>query len=257
MVQSVLPWILLAATLFRAGSTEPVAPESVLPAPGVSDPVFAYLVGLIDADIHGTVDERVLAGAVRRAGTSSHLPYRELETLSRMPIEGFQKSTVTATFDSPLRLPIPYSILGYHPGSVRGTREVILREYDLGSFSFHVGNRPDRELIRLTDVRLFGLLEGEMRIDIHGWIDRLFGGRLDDTRITGLVLFGYHGERWGMAVGYNREWKGRSGVLSLLENKIRFPNPKEMSTAAWRLRRVLESYEPSLRPDSLQANGGW
>ena len=257
MTPSVLTWILLAAILFRPGSTEPVAPESVLPAPGVTDPVFAYLVGLIDADLHGTVDEEILQGAVERAGTESNLPYRELETLSRTPIDGFQKSTVEAIFDAPLRLPIPYSILGYHPGSVRGSREVLFREYDLGSFSFHVGKSPDEKLVRLTNVRLFGLLEGEMRIDIHGWIDRLLGGRLDDTRITGLVLFGHKGERWGMAIGYNREWKGRSGVLSLRENKITFPNPEDMSTAAWRLRRVLESYEPSLRPDSLQANGGW
>jgi hypothetical protein len=257
MTPSILSWILLAAILFRPGSMEPVLPESVLPASGVTDPVFAFLVGLIDADLHGTVDEEILAGAVERAGTESHLPYRELESLSRTPVEGFQNSTVTAVFDGPLRLPIPYSILGYHPGSVRGSQEIFLREYDLGSFNFRAGNRASGEMVRLTGVRLFGLLEGEMRIDIHSWIDRLLGGRLDDTRITGLVLFGYEGERWGMALGYNREWKGRSGVLSLRENKIRFPNPTEMGTAAWRLRRVLESYEPSLRPDSLEANGGW
>ncbi len=85
----------------------------------------------------------------------------------------------------------------------------------------------------------------------------LAGGKLDDTRVTGLVLFEHDGERWGMALGYNRDWRGRSGVLSLRENKIVFPNPPEMKTAGWKLRRVLERYEPSQTPDSLEATGGW
>ncbi len=106
--------------------------------------------------------------------------------------------------------------------------------------------------VRLTDVHLFGLKQGSLWVDIDGWIDHLLGGMLDDTRITGLVLFRYEGEFWGLAVGYNRDWKGRSGLLNFRDNEIRYPSPPPLKTTGWKMRQILEGLEPALRPDSLK-----
>jgi hypothetical protein len=257
MPPNLLPWLLLLSSIFRPSTGEIVPFEAVTPASSVDDPIFAYLVGLVDGDLYGSVDAEALEEAVGRSGKDSRLPYQSLERLTRIKGPGRFDNRIHAIFREPLRLPVPYRILGYSPGTLTGSQTISFREYPLGNFSFHHGKGKERKRSTMTEVRLFGVLDGQLVIDIDGWVDRLAGGKLDDTRVTGLVLFWHGGDRWGMAVGYNRDWKGRSGVLNLRENKIRFPSPPGMKTAARKLRQILESYEPSLRPDSLSTKGVW
>jgi hypothetical protein len=249
-VWPLVAWMFAATVQLQAAGGAPVSPDSVSAARDVRDPVFAYLVGLVDTDLYGTIDAHVLEEVVRRSRGKSRLPYRTLQSLTREP-EPHRR--VTVAFEERLRLPIPYEILTYNPGSLRASREVVLREYPLGDFVFDLEGREER----VSDVHLFGVIEGAVLVDIDGWLDHLVGGKLDDTRVTGLALFRYNGERFGLAMGYNSEWKGRSGLLNLREDRIRFPSPPTMKTAAWKLRQFLERYEPSLRPDSLRAAGFW
>ena len=255
MTSLLLP-LALAAALLRPGTGERLPHEAVFPASGVTDPVFAYLVALVDADLCGIVDADVLEAVVERSGARTRLPYRALDSLSREPGDVPSRRRIEASFFEPLRLPIPYSILGYKPGAVRGSRTIVFHEYDLGDFTFRHDHGGAPEDVHLARVHLFGVREGWLEIDIDHLVDLLLGSKLDDTRVTGLVLFDHDGDRWGMAVGYNEDGQGRSGVLSLQGNRIRFPTPPALKSAAWRLRQILESYEPSLRPDSLRARGG-
>jgi len=239
--------------MLRTGGGEPVRPDLVVPAPGVHDAVFAYLIGLVDGDLYGTIDETTLEQAVRQASGSSALPYRYLDTMTRVKEPGRITSRIEIGFREELEVPIPYRILGYAPGDLRASREVGLREWNLGTLVLRHKDDTGTIDVRLEDIHLYGVTSGLLWVDIDGWLDRLVGGKLDDTRITGLVLFRYQGERWGLAVGYNRDWKGRSGLLSFRENEIRFPSPAPLKSAAWRMRQTLEGLEPSLRPDSLRA----
>lgn len=257
MFSSLLPSLLLLAGTLYSGAGEPLPAEAVAPAPGVGDPIFAYLVGLVDADLYGTIDARFLAGVVESSGEDSGLPYRSLRSLTRVKGGLPFSNRLHAIFEEDLDLPIPYSILGYTPGSLRGSRTLSFREYPIGDFTFRYREDSERRQATFNDVLIFGIEDGRLRIDIDGWVDFIAGGKLDDTRVTGLALFSYQGERWGMALGYNKNWKGRSGALNLRENSIRFPSPRAMRSAAWKLRQILESYEPALRPDSLSTNGGW
>lgn len=244
--------ILLAAASLHTSDGRNVRPDTVPPATGVKDPVFAYLVGLVDADLYGSVDAPTLESFLRIHSGKSQLPYQHLDQLHRSIGVLHRTTTVSASFRAPLALPVPYRILGYSPGSLRASREVEFREWILGELLIAHTEGGKSEEVRLSDVHLFALREGSLCVDIDGWLDRIVGGKLDDTRITGLVLFNWEGERWGLAVGYNRAWKGRSGLLSMREDAIRFPSPPPMKTAAWKLRQILEGLEPSARPDSLK-----
>jgi hypothetical protein len=246
----VVAWVILSAVQLHGVGGAPVSPDSILSAQDVRDPVFAFLIGLVDTDVYGTIDAGVLEDVVERSRGKSRLPYRTLQSLTREPEP---HRHVTVGFEKRLKIPIPYEILSYNPGSLRASREVVLREYPLGAFEFEVEGVTER----ISDVHLFGVLQGAVLVDVDGWLDRIVGGKLDDTRVTGLALFRYNGERFGLAMGYNEDWKGRSGLLSLREDKIRFPSPPVMKTAAWKLRQVLERFEPSLRPDTLRAIGFW
>jgi hypothetical protein len=74
------------------------------------------------------------------------------------------------------------------------------------------------------------------------------GGKLDDTRIAGLVVF-RQGDRWyGMALGYNRDGEPRSGTIDFTDDRILYPNPEPLKVVARDMRRRLERLAPSLRP---------
>jgi hypothetical protein len=250
-----LPVLLLATTVLRGPDGVDVPAARVRSAPDVHDPIFAYLVGLIDANLYGTIDESCLEDVLRRTASTSPLPYRHLESMDRAAENHERTARIDLRFDRQLALPIPYRILGYAPGSLRASRNAGFRDWSLGELVFtyrpQAGAAPTE--VRLSDVHLFALRSGEMWVDIDAWLDALVGGKLDDTRITGLALFRYGGERWGLAVGYNREWEGRSGLFSMKKDQIVFPSPPPLKTAAWKLRQILEGLEPSLRPDSLRA----
>jgi hypothetical protein len=247
--------LFLAVMTLQTAGGDGVPAAEVRSATDVRDPIFAFLVGLVDEDLYGTIDATSLEEATRRAARSSPLPYRRLDTMTRSPENRDRTALIDLRFDERLVLPIPYRILGYAPGSLRATREADFREWILGELVFSYRPRTDAQPIevRLSDVHLFALRSGEMWVDIDGWLDAIVGGKLDDTRITGLALFRYAGERWGLAVGYNRDWEGRSGLLSMKKDAIEFPSPPPLKTAAWKLRQILEGLEPSLRPDSLRA----
>ncbi len=246
-----LPWVLATSVMLHSANGDSVAADSVRATAGIRDPVFAYLTGLVDSDLYGSIDAGILQGVVARAGSSSRLPYDYLSVLTRAAETRGHTALIEATFKKDLAVSIPYQILGYHPGKLRSSRTVKLREWILGDTVFGYEDHGKKE-VRLHDIHLFAVLDGVLWVDIDGWLDRVAGGKLDDTRITGLVLFESGGERYGMAVGYNRKWEGRSGLLSLRDDEIRFPSPIEMKVSAWRLRQILEGLEPSCRPDSLR-----
>lgn len=252
-----LPLLLVATTVLRGADGVDVTADRVRSAPDVRDPIFAYLVGLVDANLYGTIDESCLQDVLTRTASKSPLPYQHLVSLRRAAENHDRSARVDIRFDRRLSLPIPYRILGYAPGSLRATQSADFREWILGELVFTY--RPQANAtpieVRLSDVHLFALRGGEMWVDIDAWLDALVGGKLDDTRITGLALFRYGGERWGLAVGYNREWEGRSGLFSMKKDQIVIPSPPPLKTAAWKLRQILEGLEPSLRPDSLKARG--
>jgi hypothetical protein len=101
-------------------------------------------------------------------------------------------------------------------------------------------------LVRLEDTRLYVLRTGKLQIDIDGWLDRLAGGKLDDTRVAGLVIFRKDGQLYGMALGYNRKGQPRSGTIAFAEDKILYPNPPELKAVARQMRRVLERVAPEI-----------
>lgn len=206
-------------------------PETLAPAPAVKDPVFGILVGLLASDIYGPLTQERLQHELTRLHTPSRLPYARLRDLERLPVEPGHTAVTNLRFDRPFREPIPYSILGYHPGSFIASPRCVLREWLLGTV--RVGP------VRLDEVHLFEVSEGRMRVDIVGWLDFLLGASLDDTEVTGLVVFRRDGRWLGMAVGHNDKGGPRSGLFDFTQDRILFPSPPELRGVASQMRTSL------------------
>ena len=220
--------------------------------PQVKDPVFSVLVGLIHSNLYGSLSGERLERAVSGQRGQSRLPYRRLRELRRVADPGGQSAQVSLVLDGDLKLPIPYTILWYHPGSFATSETCVFREWILGPMSVSVPaarkGQPAAP-VDLQDVHLFALDQGRIAVDIDAWLDRLMGSALDDTVVTGILLFRRNGRWLAVAVGYNNDGKGRSGTFDFTEDRIVFPVPAEMKAVARQMRARMEALMASRGPE--------
>jgi hypothetical protein len=242
-------------TLPRALASDSVhigLPAVLEPEPGVNDPVFSILTRLVTSGTYGTVTQERLQREVARMGGKSRLPYESVVSITREPVNPGWTAIIRLEFTGPIDLPVPYSILGYHPGSFTASQHCVFREWEIGkvrlSESEQKGDHTETHTIDLEDVHLFASVEGEVKIDIDAWIDALLGDAIDDTDITALMLGRWQGEWYGVAMGYGHDRSGRSGILSLRQDKILFPTPdglrgvgRQMRANAERLGRIWDA----------------
>lgn len=227
---------------------DPCALPPVLPtASGVQDPVFAILLALIEGDLCGTISADRMRREIAETGRSSRIPVEYLKEVRRSVFEGSPHAEVVLISKDDINVPIPYRVLVYHPGSMRASRVLELDEWSLGTVRIKGPRRKDgtRIPVVLEDVRLWGIRRGSVMLDVDGWLDKVMGSRLDDTRMVGFALFRYGGQRLGMAMGYNPEGKGRSGTFHFERDSILFPNPPQLRAAGAHLRARLERLMPA------------
>jgi hypothetical protein len=197
-------------------------------AEDVNDSGFAFLIGTLDCEIFGEFDHGFVDSLTEAHG-GTKLPFEHLRVIRRSPGSDGADATVEVRFQEALDLPIPYSILGYNPGSLRATPALTLLEWRLGDQVFQIpgeDGKDDREL-SVQDARLFGVVEGSFEFDIDGWLDRLMGGKLDDIGITGFLTFRRAGHAIGLGFGYTPKGAGRTGVFDLTRDEAIFPADRE------------------------------
>ena len=199
--------------------------EVWLPETEVKDRFYSYLIGLIQADTCGTLEAYQMEKVLEGYHSKTEIPFELIKEIRRSCYSNEGMREVSITFNGYLKAPVPYSILGYHPGSVTASPVVRFHEWDIPRRTLRWSRY---EAIELTDIYVFGIDEGWAIVDIDAWIDKLLGGLLDDTRIVVLALFKYKGEWHGLAAGYGPSGDGRSGIMNFTRNKILFPTPPEL-----------------------------
>lgn len=218
-------------------------PEQLPFEPQIKEPVFSVVVALLRSDLYGVLTREHLERELERRSLRSRLPYRAVREVARLPAASGQTARVSVRFETALDVPIPYSILWYHPGRIRGGDGCSFREWMLGTLRLPHEMKPGAPAttLELSDVHLLGLDTGRLEVDIDGWLDRLMGSAIDDTALTGLVVFGYRGREYGMAIGYNSQRRARSGAFDFQGDRIVFPYPAELRTVGRLMRGRLEA----------------
>ena len=272
----VVVMILAAATPAAAGEKTPIvsggkvaAPVPALPAPAAPaptaprwglpaelpvdgearDPVFAVLIALAEQDLFGVLTQDRLRAEVARSGRPTKLPLERLGAIRRAPLARLGGARVSMTGLGPVDIPVPYEVLGYHPGRFRASPRSEFEEWRLGTVALDVGRWQEgggSEIALFHDVRIWGLVAGSVEMDVDGWLDALLGSKLDDTRVVGLALFRYQGELYGLATGYSKSGRGRSGAFSFREDKLVFPSPPAFKAIGSYVRGRLEREIPAL-----------
>ncbi len=208
---------------------------SVVPVDDVSDPVLAYLVALLEADVLDSLTGAEIRRGAHRLDDASVLPIHLLDSMVRAEGTCMGERFVSGRFSGQRRIPSPYSILGYHPGAAVMSPHLVLMEWKLGDL--RIRERRHRELLDLDDCYLWAITEGTVTMDVDAWLDKLLGGKIDDTKVTSLALFRFRGTRYATAMGHNENGKGRTGVMDLTSDEFLFPISWEFKTIGKHLRR--------------------
>lgn len=237
-----------------AGVAPVTAPEHPVLPKDVKDGVFGYLVSLLDANTYGSVAGSQFRDVLKRTGRPSKIPYETIGELRRAPASASGEGWVRVAFTGPLDVPVPYSILGYHPGSLHSPAQVTVREWHMPRSVISDPAGDVTGALEVTDLTLWAVVEGRVVIDIDQLVDKLLGGSLDDTYVVGIAFFRFRGAAYAMALGYNGQGEPRSGALQLGENEILFPTPRELKATARDLRarivrRLAEMGLPAWLPE--------
>lgn len=203
--------------------------EISIPESQVTDRFYGYLIGLVDANACGVVDGAQLERVLKDKLGKTAIPFETIDEIKRECAPGSAVRDVTINFKKDLDTPVPYSILGYHPGSVAASQTVKFLEWHMPSQKISASKE---QTLDLSQIFIFGVYEGWAVVDIDAWVDKILGGFLDDTRIVTVALFKYKGDWHGLAAGYGRSGEGRSGIFNFRTNKILFPTPKELQVVA-------------------------
>jgi hypothetical protein len=205
------------------------------PGPEINDPFFAFCIALIEEDSLGQWTRDDIKTWIESTGRTSALPIDQLKYLERsaLPAEEQLRSGIdTATrcirlvMTEDLKVPLPFSIMGYHPGDLFVSQELTAIEWNLDHHILHADiDGPVR--VSAKFLRALHLVEGWVVLDVDGWLDRLLGKKLDDTWFEAFVLArvevipdDQEDELNGMALGRSRKDRPLVGSFDFRKNKV-------------------------------------
>ena len=208
-----------------------LAPDEAALREQVVEPLFAFVFSLVEADSLGTWTAADLLGFAEAWGHPSAFPVAEhLESLTREALTGeavLEHRGVRCTRRWIVRLrpelsefPLPFSILGYHPGTLSIGTPLVLNEWWLGERSVHVTvegvtRRYDAEAITVWQV-----VEGWLVLDVDGWLDTLLGKAADDAATEGFTACWVQGELIGVGNSVGRKGRRIYGEFDFRSGEI-------------------------------------
>ncbi len=224
--------------------------------PEIREPFFAFLLGMVEADSLGQWTGAELRAAAEDAGRPSRFPLDQVVSLSRSRPDSVSARRYTgARVQANWRIvlaedqdrPMPYSIMGYHPGSLLIGGELVLAELAAIDLDLAWGGGEDRQSEIVTEVRIFALEKGHVVLDADGWLDALLGAGLDDSWTVGFVTGREQGRLMGLGVSLGRKGRHIYGEFDFANDEV-LTHGRELASALSRMSRSWLSTESGHLP---------
>jgi hypothetical protein len=195
--------------------------EISLPVQQVKDSFFAYVIGIIRAGIDVDLDSAGMREVLTEFKTTLELPFDLVSRVWQGPGGSPDQRELGLAFQAEARIPIPFSLLGYHPGSILASRLVRFEE-------LRVGYRDPREPAAEATAWRLRLDAGFLVVDMDQWIDDLLGDYVDDLPVENLVFFTWRGEWTGLLQGRGYKGQPLRAFFNFRRNRIVFPVPADL-----------------------------
>ena len=193
------------------------------------DPFYAFVVGIVEGDSLGVWTEHHLQSFLARCPRQSKLPLEYFQSMERKAVDsgtseyrrGVRVQRVwRLTLKEPLHYPMPYNILGYNLGSLSIARVLTFSEWRLGDRNVHAPQDGAIAVVSVTGLTVFRLDSGWIVMDVHGWLDKLLGGSLDDSWTQGFAICRRDGQIHGLALSLNRDLRPLCGEIDFATNEV-------------------------------------
>lgn len=257
--------IILFVLLVGASTSAIAAPYGLVSSPEhlraqVQEPVFAFVFAMVQADSLGAWTRADLEAFAADWVRPSDFPLEYLASMKREVVPEEDRVTrrgtvcdrvITVELTTPhLDMPMPYSILGYHPGTLSFGSPLVIREWRLGEQTLHVRADEDTRRIQVTGFTVFQIVSGWAVLDVDAWLDRLLGKNLDDSAT--LCFATGHAEGRILGVGINVGRQGR-----FIYGELDFRRGTVVTHGRPLARAVAGAARPYGTPDSGDRGDAW
>jgi hypothetical protein len=206
-----------------------------LDGPEINEPFFAMILQWAADDSLGTWDADDVLAFTNTLGRESKFPMEQLARFSRHRPEESEASawpgvTVNAIWKfeltGDLSPAMPYSVLGYHPGSLRVSQSLQLAETHLEGLALEGEDGAKK----IAGIRIFRLDQGTVILDVDGWLDAFLGKKLDDAAVVGFVMGREHDQLVGVVVSLGKNGRHIYGEFDFRRDEV-MPNGRAAASA--------------------------
>jgi len=195
--------------------------EIAVPPNEVKDSFFAYVIGIVSTGIEVDIDTAGMREVLTEFRTSLELPFDLVGRVHQVRGTGGEGGALGIDFLEDAAIPIPFSFLGYHPGSIRVTREILFDRIVTSYLDTRAGGGE-------VAVYRLALARGRLVVDMDRWLDDLLGDYVDDLPVENLVFFRWKGDWTGLLQGTGYKGQPLRAFFNFRRNRIVFPVPAEL-----------------------------
>ena len=198
-------------------------------APAILEPFYAFVVAMAEADSLGSWNRADLEAFLGEHGQASRLPLEHLVSIQRAeiaPEDTEYRRGVTVTrrwrlvLDEALHYDLPNRVLGYQLGSVSVASQLVFSEWRLGDRNTYAPTDTGVAILPAEDVMVFRLDEGWIMMDVPAVLDKMLGGKVDDSWTQGFAICRREGAVHGLALSQNRDRRQLYSEINFATNKI-------------------------------------
>jgi hypothetical protein len=201
----------------------PPGQEVSLPKNEVRDSFFAYILGIINTGSELDVDNKQMREILTEFKSSLHMPFGLIVRVRQTTDPSNGMRTIGLDFQHDVNIPIPFSLLFYHPGSIVASQNLV--------FTVTQSTLADPAAPAVTSpVFDLALTEGSVLVTIDGWLRVVMPAHhLEDTRIRHIVFFKWRGEWVGLFEGVLKKTaQEHRSYFNFTRNAIVFPVPNAL-----------------------------
>ncbi|MDD5718181.1 MAG: hypothetical protein PHQ53_00665 [Candidatus Krumholzibacteria bacterium] len=245
-------WLVASASALAAGVGDGdgygLIPDMTRLRDQVHEPFFAFFFIMTDRDSLGTWTPADLLAFADAWGQPSVFPLATcLESLAREAVPAGEverrrgvdcaRRWVIRLQPPRLDLPMPYSILGYRPGTLSFDGPLVLREWRLGERELNLTVDDQDYEFTISGMTIFQLAAGWIILDVDAWLDSLLGKNLDDAATEGFIVGRVGADVVGVGNSFGRTGRRIFGELDFRTGKVE-NNGRPLSLAMSRYGRT-------------------
>jgi len=197
----------------------------------VREPLFAFAFLQTERDRLGVWTAADLLAFAERWGETSDFPLADrLESFTREALPDSEvlrvhgavcdRRWVIRLDPARLDMPVPYSILGYHPGTLSLQSPIELREWRLGERTVHVTVDGKTRMYAVRGLTVYQVVAGWLILDVDGWLDTLLGKAADDAASEGVAVGWVDEELIGVGNSTGRDGRRIFGELNFRTGEV-------------------------------------